>query len=148
MSARIAEELRTGHQTKAELERIEGLKIPAAGEGELLPPEWLSEEAAQEFLFLVGVYAEYNILSKLDLQIVAIYADLYIKYKEIASLAQAAEDIKDKAALIRTQDTLYKILKSAMVELGMTPAARMKISGLTKTKKDIEDPLEKMLGGI
>lgn len=75
----------TKHFTKEELEmRKNAEKRLGTARDALLPPKWLSKDAAEEFSRVVDETEAIGILDNLDLTVLAIYADAYSHYTKLA----------------------------------------------------------------
>jgi len=93
------------HGNPDEKPKVE-IKIPS-------PPESLSGVAHAEWLRICDVLKNSGILSDADIGVMAIYCELYAQFQ--------TDPVEFPAAK-------YTQLRLCMVELGMTPAARSKIT--------------------
>lgn len=111
-------------------------------------PDWLPEDAAEEFNRVVAEAKKINLFDDLDLVILAIYADNYARYIEATAKARqfglTAQsrgaftvspyiDIADKAAT--------QILKCS-TKLGLAVTDRLKLIVPTKEEKSVNKFLE------
>ena len=115
------------------------------------PPKHLSERALKEWTRMSEVLYKQGLLTEVDRACLAAYCQLYGRWQE------AEEDLKKQAIWIETiqgnviqnplvgiANTAIKLMKECLIEFGMTPASRSKVSSKNGGKK--RDPWEKFGG--
>jgi P27 family predicted phage terminase small subunit len=128
------------------------LVLDSVPEGAPEKPEGLSAVASAAWDALVGDLTELGIISEVDraaIEMAARYTGHY---------AEAAADVKANGLTIptkqgakanpsiRARDDAARILKSYLVELGLTPAARSKVQHAAQPSSDVPS-LEDILDG-
>lgn len=108
-------------------------------------PSWLSPTAKREYRRVAKELHRVGILAEIDQQILAAYASAYARWR------QAEEQLQREALTIGNRrhpavnvvhDALAE-MKSFAAELGLTPAARVKLAKMpSEAKDDFEDFLE------
>ncbi len=86
------------------------------GREQLSPPDWLDDEAKEEFCRIVNETARIDILDNGDRAVLAIYADNYSKYKE------AVIDGDTKA-----RESAAKLILQCSARLGLTATDRLRL---------------------
>lgn len=109
------------------------------------PPGHLSERAMAEWNEMSQILYDQGLLSIIDKACLAGYCQLYGRWAEAeASLKRTKQLIKTTSGniiqnpLIGIANTAYKLMKDSLIEFGMTPASRSKVSAKKSKKK--EDP--------
>lgn len=161
MSKHIPVDLQTGHRTKAEIqdrkEAEESIKCDNDRVRQV--PKWLDDIAQEEYIKLVDDLENSNVLTNVDIPVVAIVADA------ISKMQQLNEKIENEGMFItRVSDRgsvnlvehpatrLYKqynaIYKQYLGELGLSPSSRAKLGVLNqKAQEEKQDPLLQILNG-
>jgi len=123
-----------------------------------IAPKWLCKDAKKEYKRLVKELENTNILTNVDIGVVAIVADAYIK------MNQANEILKKEGMLINHTnkagaENLVKhpaleiyskyndIYKKYLVEIGLSPSSRAKLSMINIEKQE-ENKLKDLLQGL
>ena len=143
------------HITKAERENRKEMEAKLKiDRDELRAPAWLDEEAAKEFDRVISEAAKADMLDNLDLSVVAIYADSWARYVELAEeIMQDGSVItqtgskgqpytKVNPALIAQQVYVDRIYK-ASAKLGMACTDRLKLTVVKNKEEKPENKFEK-----
>ena len=113
------------------------------------PPAWLCDYALEEWNYITPKLAKYRVVSDLDRAVLVCYCEAFADYR------RAREQLSDQALVIerrfasgsrREQPNPYlsiankaqRILHSCLSELGLTPAARARVT--TDPRPDSDDP--------
>jgi len=113
-------------------------------------PDWMSAEAKREFMRIAPELKALGILSKIDRAALVGYCQAWARFKDAEVLIQKSgyiittekgNEIQHPAVGIanKAMDEMRKFL----VEFGMSPASRPKVSAKPKEKK--VNPMEKLL---
>lgn len=153
--------LTTGHRTKEEIQQRQEAEERLKGNSNKIHivPKWLCKDGKKEYKRLVAELENTNILTNVDIGVVAICADAYVK------MNQANEIIKKEGMLIEYTNKagatniskhpaleVYAkyndIYKKYLVEIGLSPSSRAKLSLINiENNNEKEDPLLKILRG-
>lgn len=115
------------HWTEAEVaarqEAADKLKRKKAAD--LKPPDWLSKDALaiwrEKLKQVAGLNASNALLDVLDTELLAVYCDAYVQYRDTATKKKKEpNDIKDLQAWSR-------IIQNYAERLGFTPSARARL---------------------
>lgn len=137
------------HRSNVEIEERrraeEQLKI---AKDKLKPPVWLGKVGKKEFKFIVQQTESIELLTNLDIHVLAIYCNTYEEYitvsKRIAKdgpIVQANKSSETTEAahpLYVKQNKLLQDLKTLMTDLGLSPSARAKLA-LSNARKTLLD---------
>jgi len=147
------------HLTKSEIEtRREAEKKIKPRANKIRPPDWLSDEAKQEFKRIIKEMKDLDVLTNVDTDAVAIYCDAYVSYIEctriiekegmmVTHVNQAGESNEVPHPLMTKKRQLADQMKSMATELGLTPSSRSKIS-MPKEKPKEKTPFDERFGGV
>lgn len=153
--------LTTGHRTKEEIQQRQEAEERLKGSSNKIHivPKWLCKDGKKEYKRLIAELENTNILTNVDIGVVAICADAYVK------MNQANEIIKKEGMLIEYTNKagatniikhpaleVYAkyndIYKKYLVEIGLSPSSRAKLSLINiENNNEKEDPLLKILRG-
>lgn len=91
----------------------------------LTPPEWLSKDAvalwAEKLTQVAGLKAANELLDVLDTELLAMYCDAVIQYRDLAAAkTKTPDDMKAMQAWSR-------IIRDCAEKLGFTPSARARL---------------------
>lgn len=115
------------HWTAAEVaaRRDAAEKIKRKKPVQLKPPEWLSKDALEIWIQkldqVAGLNAANDLLDVLDTEMLAVYCDAYVQYRETAKRSLKTElDVKELQAWSR-------IIGAYAEKLGFNPSARARL---------------------
>lgn len=148
-------DLTTGNRTKKEIENRKLQEERLKGNSNLIDvvPKWLCKEAKKEYKKIIKELKNSNILTNIDIPIVAIVADAYVKMYQADMVIQKEgmfiKKISDRGAenLVEHPATkIYKqynsIYKQYLMELGLSPSSRAKLSIINSNlEEEKEDAL-------
>lgn len=106
-------------------------KLPA----KLNPPDWLSKDAItlwnEKIIQVAGLKAANALLDVLDTELLAMYCDAVVQYRDIAK-PQTDSDGNQKAKTLSTDDVKAlqawsRIIRDCAEKLGFTPSARARL---------------------
>ena len=145
--------LRSGHMTKAEKEARTIAENGVKGRASrLTPPKHLTSEQAALFRKLVKELRDSNVLSSLDVYVLAncaIAIDRIRKYDEL--IANDADLLCDRDVIGNRNKTVTEFLRYCN-ELCLSPQARAKIGAAAVTKQTQDNPTERIfediIGGV
>ena len=85
------------------------------------PPSWLDKKALAEWEKIMKDVKEIDLLDNLDAQMLAVYCDANVRYRDVAQKkSKTSDDIKELQAWAR-------IISQYADKLGFTPAARARL---------------------
>ncbi len=100
-------------------------------------PEWLRDEAKEEFERVVGEAGKVDILDNLDLGILAIYCNAYSCYVDVSKLIQENgylgmrtpkyDDYETVHPLLIVQEKYVKQIMQCSTKLGLATTDRLKL---------------------
>jgi P27 family predicted phage terminase small subunit len=113
------------------------------GNKELVPPDWLDDVGKEHWRWIVRELLDADIFSSIDKTSLAMYCDAYSRYQT------ANEKVKAHGMVLMNPKTkipyispFWKVANEAallihryVVEFGMTPASRSKVSPIAKPKE-------------
>lgn len=148
-------DLTTGNRTKKEIENRKLQEERLKGNSNLINtvPKWLCKEAKKEYKKIIKELKNSDILTNVDIPIVAIVADAYVKMYQADMVIQKEgmfiKKISDRGAenLVEHPATkIYKqynsIYKQYLMELGLSPSSRAKLSIInSNVEEEKEDAL-------
>lgn len=137
----------TGKISKLERQqRSEQEKELKGSRSGLVAPDWLEEEAAEEFDRVVKEAGYIDILDNLDLTVLAIYANAWYQYVEVSKRLNKEgvtvqrentyETYEAPHPLVRVQNGLVKDIMSCSTKLGLATTDRLKL--IVPTKEESE----------
>lgn len=107
------------------------------GRDQLIAPEWLTEEAKEEFLRVVTEAAAIDLLDNLDMGILAIYSNAYAAYVELSKQIQEEgytvirtskyETYTAVNPLVQAQEKQVKQIMQCSTKLGLATTDRLKL---------------------
>ena len=147
--------LATGHRTKEEIQQRKENEERLKGSNDRvhIAPRWLCKDGKKEYKRLVKDLKNSNILTNVDIPVVAIVADAYAKMHQLNEVLKnegmfitklsdrGAENIVEHPAskLYKQYNTIYK---QYLAEIGLSPSSRAKLSVInTNAEDDRNDPL-------
>lgn len=113
-------------------------------------PKHLTTRARKEWKRMSVVLFNMGLLTSVDMAALAAYCQLYGRWAEAESMLKkkgqklvittiSGNEIQNP--LIGIANTSLKLMKDCLIEFGMTPASRSKVSA--KKEKKVEDPWDK-----
>lgn len=113
----------------------------------LLPPEWLSEPARRYWGEIAPMLADCGILTQADRTAFEGLCDAYARWREASEmLAKTPMIVKAPTSgylmpnpMIAITNTAFGQLRAMLVEFGMTPAARSRVTASGEGKKQKPD---------
>lgn len=147
--------LATGHRTKEEIQqRIENEERLKGNSNKVhIAPSWLCKDGKKEYRKLVKDLDSSDILTNVDIPVVAIIADAYAKMAQANDILKSegmfikktsdrgAENLVEHPAMkvYRQYNTIYK---QYLAEIGLSPSSRAKLSVINANAEDEKnDPL-------
>lgn len=147
--------LATGHRTKDEVQRrIENEERLKGNSNKVhIAPSWLCKDGKKEYRKLVKDLESSDILTNVDVPVIAIIADAYAKMAQANDILKSegmfvkktsdrgAENLVEHPAMkvYRQYNTIYK---QYLAEVGLSPSSRAKLSVInTNAEDDRNDPL-------
>ena len=107
-----------------------------------VPPGWLTVRGAEIFLNLVNILDEMGIASSADTQVITLCAsrieEIEITTALVEDNGRTYETVSDTGSMFRSRPEVaqrneaMRHAQSLLSELGLTPAARSKVSATTK----------------
>lgn len=146
------------HLTKSEFEERQAAEQKIKPKANRIrPPTWLIEPALGEFKRIVKEMKELDVLTNVDVNVLAVYCDAVADYQECAMIIQTEGISMDYTnndghtnrvphPLLSKKKQLSEQIKSMAVELGLTPSARSKLT-LPKTPPKVETEFDKRFEG-
>jgi P27 family predicted phage terminase small subunit len=127
---------------------------PQPEQAELIPPEWLSDDAKQVFVSLGRKLLNLNLLSQLDTDALTCYAISFIRLKEAYEVVQAEGEylstknnrghaVKTRRPEAITLENQIKIMRALEADFGMNPSSRSKLNVLPKEISEFGDFLQR-----
>ena len=118
------------------------------------PPEYLSPQAKEAWLYIVPKLEAIKILSESDLPILETLCDSWAEYRQCSEQITPDNMVIDSFKgsqvnpLISIRNQAWDRFRRLALEFGMTPASRSKASVIKDTKTDTEaEKLEKEIFG-
>lgn len=112
----------------------ENLKLDRDGL-ENMAPSWLRPAAVEEFNRVVEETKKIGLLDNLDVAVLALYADNYVRYIEVARLVneEGVEDAHLLTVLYKTADIIFK----CSAKLGLSATDRLKLVVPVKEERSV-----------
>ena len=136
-----------GNPGKRELNRFE----PKPGKGMPVCPEWLLDDAKDEWNRLADKMNQMGILTEVDQAAFAAYCQAWARWKEAQQMIEinGATFVTDKGYLqqstwVGIANTNQKLMMQAASEFGLTPSSRSKIVA-ANDKNEAADEMEALL---
>lgn len=138
--------------------RQENEKKYKLGRNALAPPEWLDEQARDEFVRVVTECEQIDILDNLDRGILAIYANAWSRYAEMARLIMERGygeiGIRDSkygkyetvSPLVKAEGEYVKQIMACSSKLGMATTDRLKLVVPVKEENHVNKYLKYLDG--
>lgn len=128
------------------------------GTDKVKPPGWLSNEAKKEFRRVVKELMKTNLVTNLDVDMLAVYCDAYVSYQKCEELIRqegliveytnkAGETNNIPHPLLTKKKQLFDQMRSIALEFGLTPSARAKLA-LPKQEPQEKTPFERLFGSV
>jgi P27 family predicted phage terminase small subunit len=141
------------HWTKAEIEsRAEAQKESVRRKRiTLKPPDWLSDEALKVWKDLKKKLKDIELLDNLDTEMLAIYCDAIVHYRETIALLNYDRVVtKDGRPVFREDiekaaQSWARIIANYADKLGLSPAGRARLA--KKKAEKVVDEFEDKFGG-
>ena len=112
-----------------------------------LPPDYLSDSAKAEWLFIVKCFEKYGLLTLADSALLELYSRYMAKWREAMSIVEK-EGLLTKSGKINPMLTacnnMMNHIQKLLVQLGLTPSARNAIR-VTDPKEDIPESFKEFL---
>lgn len=148
-----------GSHTKEEMQnRLEHEERIRGNNDNLTPPDFIKEDlvALKKFNQLVEELRVADILSNVDMDLLAVYCDCWSKYVEATKMLSAQNLVelqeskngfsKDQNPYIKVQNTYSDKLVKLSALFGLSPACRSKIAHLKPSDKHKKiDPLTELI---
>lgn len=134
------------HWTRAEVEAREA----AAAQGKrerrvtLKPPAWLGEDALRVWREIRRKLEGIELLDNLDTELLAIYCDAIVHYRESAQVMACPPEGMDINDAIKTTQAWARIVSTYADKLGLTPGGRARLAK-RKAEKTV-DAFEEAFG--
>lgn len=117
------------HFTKKDIEerRAKEIDVPYKN---IEAPKYLTKSQKKEFYDIAYKLLDIGVMTELDEDSLARYLiakDHYLKYSELITVALNEGDFENTAKLITAQDKLYKQVRTAATDLGLTITSRCKV---------------------
>lgn len=143
-----------GHRSKADKELR--LNIPEAVGG-FSVPDFLSDEAKQEFVRVVEAYESVGSLDSLDLSVLAVYADAWDNYEKLSRIIAETGPVLVKRRVtgkieiqnnpaVAVQSEYVKRIMQCSMKLGMATTDRLRL--IVPTVETEEDDFSEFEGGV
>ncbi|MBF0780503.1 MULTISPECIES: phage terminase small subunit P27 family [unclassified Granulicatella] len=130
------------------LRRKQSEKALKVAKDKLKPPIWLGKIAKKEFKYVVNETDTIDLLSNLDLHVLAIYCNVYEQYVRctnriindgiMVEANKSSETVVAAHPLFVKQDKLFDQLRKMQTDLGLSPSARARLA----MKMTVEDKEE------
>ena len=141
------------HYTVAEVEARQDAQELARRKSRvrLKPPAWLSEDALKVWKEIVRKLKGIELLDKLDAELLAVYCDAIVHYRECAAqmgMPIHREDGEPPAPiddLIKAMQAWARIVVSYAEKLGLTPGGRARLA--KRKAEKVTDPFSETFGG-
>lgn len=117
------------HYTKKDIEERLAQEIDVPFKN-IEAPAYLSESLANEFYDIAYKLLAIGVMTELDEDSLARYLiskQHYLKYSNLVTKAMQKGEIEETAKLITAQDKLYKQVRVAAADLGLTITSRCKL---------------------
>lgn len=118
------------HFTKQDIEerRAQEIDVPFKN---IEAPAYLTGSLEEEFYDIAYKLLEIGVMTELDEELLARYLiskQHYLKYSNLLTKALQRGDVEESAKLVTTQDKLYKQVRMAAADLGLTITSRCKLT--------------------
>ena len=121
------------------------------------PPTWLGKQGKKEFRRIVKELEHIDLVTNLDVDMLACYCDAYEGYQECTKIIKeeglmveytnkAAETNKVPHPLLTKKRQLFDQMKSIANDLGLTITSRAKLAIPKGEEKKPKDPFEEKFG--
>lgn len=117
----------------------------------LIPPSWLSAEALDVWKGIVRKLKGIELLDNLDTELLAVYCDAIVHYRECAAMMSMPVHRDDGEPptpiddLIKAMQAWSRIIVSYAEKLGLTPGGRARLA--KRKAEKILDPFADSFGG-
>lgn len=139
-----------GHYTKNELAIREEMEENLKGRSDRLEaPAYLSEDQKEIFDYIVSEMEESGLFGNLDVYYLTQFAICTDRLAELEMRQNISEEERFSKVYITARNTYSKDFHKCAVELGLSPQARGKISGLAAQKKEQDkNPILDIIGDV
>lgn len=131
-----AVELNSKHFTKAEKEARKAAENKLKVEGDILPPERLTDTQKAIFSGIVGQMGNADVLSVLDTDILAHHAVICDHLNKLVEAVNADESLILDRGYISARAEYMKEFFRTSTELCLTPQSRAKMAGMNANAED------------
>ncbi|MDP9192280.1 MAG: phage terminase small subunit P27 family [Acidobacteriota bacterium] len=130
---------------------------PQVPEGEIVPPEWLSDEAIEIFRSYEVILKSMNVLTIADVDMLAVLAatqqefvecnqDVQMRGRQVERTVMTKDgreiEVYEDNPAVKMGSDAGKRVKALMVEFGLSPSSRTRVKAQPKVEKD---PLAELL---
>ena len=129
-------------------------KEPVPNADQVVCPEWLMEEAQNEWERLAPALIAMGVLTNHDVANFAGYCEAFARWREAEEfLTQHGTIMKTPSGYVQQMPQVsialqnLKQMQSLAAEFGLTPASRARLYAQNGDKADSDDPMEKVLRG-
>lgn len=129
-------------------------KEPVPATGMPTCPNWLLQEAKNEWKRLAELMNQMGVLTEVDRAAFAAYCQSYARWKEAqehidsdGSIFETDKGYQQQTPWVGIANTNQKLMMQAASEFGLTPSARSKIVAGNTKGRGTEDEMEALLGG-
>lgn len=136
-----------GHRPLNQKDRLAKGKLPDC-------PDWLEDDAKEEWERLGGVLAEMGMLNETDRAAFAGYCQAYARWKAAEKfITQHGDMFRTPSGYIQQvpqvsiAQTNLKIMLKFCEQFGLTPSARSRLIGADNDEENAADAMELILGG-
>lgn len=135
----------TKHLTKEEKARREAAEneLGSGKEVRLYPPSWLSPKAAWIFEKTAKQMLEYQILERVDTELLAMYADATARYHAGVEKLEEATSVE----VVKTVQAWSRIALAYAEKLGISQSARMRLAR-KKAEAEVPDEMASLISEV
>jgi P27 family predicted phage terminase small subunit len=133
------------HWTRAEVESRQQATASRERRVTLKPPDWLNEEALKVWKDIKKKLKGIDLLDNLDTDLLAIYCDAIVHYRESSQKMARPEEDANIDELAKTTQAWARIVTSTADKLGLTPGGRARLA--KKKAEKIVDHFADSFGG-
>lgn len=136
------------HLTKEEKENRLAVENKFKCDGEVVAPDYLNDEQLEVFNFIVDALKSADVISSLDVFIIAQTAVNAVMLKTSNSLVANKPDLVAVPQFVSANEKLVRTFLKLSDALCLSPASRAKLGSLVaNNKKEATDPLINILSG-
>ena len=135
-------DIRGNKLTKSQIEERlkEETERPVISSNDITPPDYFTDEEKKEFIHLRDELLKVNLITNLDVGLLARYIQIQSQYDRITLKLKKRQSIDNMVKLCNLQDKYLKQLRSYGNDLGLSYSSRNKWTIKVREENEQDDP--------